>query len=270
MLAFVHILKTAGTTLDDILARLYGLRHCYLPHVPRKTALSAEDYPRVQRLCPPLISIAGHAVSAFSDLERARPDVRYYTLLRDPLVRCASHYQFQVQQHQVQQGYPFDQWIVKNLKRNHQTARIVGPNGTVRDAIQVLKSRFIFVGLVEHFDESLVMFRQLVDDPRLDIWYRRKRVAENDDIKNQLLNDPRTRSLLVEANRLDMELYEFATKELYPIFRRRYEGALERDVAEFKRANESPGRLRPQVNQLANRHISRRILRLKRAVSYYR
>ena len=61
MLAFVHILKTAGTTLDDILARSgYGLRHCYLPHVPRKTALSAEDYPRVQRLCPPLISIAGH------------------------------------------------------------------------------------------------------------------------------------------------------------------------------------------------------------------
>ena len=31
MLAFVHILKTAGTTLDDILARSYGLRHCYLP-----------------------------------------------------------------------------------------------------------------------------------------------------------------------------------------------------------------------------------------------
>ena len=84
----------------------YGLRHCYLPYVPRKTALSAEDYPRVQRLCPPLISIAGHAVSAFSDLERARPDVRYYTLLRDPLVRCASHYQMQVQQHQVQQGLP--------------------------------------------------------------------------------------------------------------------------------------------------------------------
>jgi hypothetical protein len=76
--------------------------------------------------------------------------------------------------------------------------------------------------------------------------------------------------LLVEANRLNMELYEFATKEFYPIFRRRYEGSLERDVAEFKRANESPGRLRPQVNQLANRHISRRILRLKRAVSYYR
>ena len=192
----------------------------------------------------------------------------YYTFLREPLVRCASHYQYQVQQ----QGktYSFDQWIVRDLKRNPETTRIAGPNGTVRDAIQILRSRFIFVGLVEHFDESLVIFRQRVDDPRLDIWYRRKRVAENDDIKNQLLSDPRTRSLLVEANQLDLELYEFAAKELYPIFRRTYEGSLDRDVAEFKRASESPGRLRPQVNLLATRYLSHRVLRVKRAMSYYR
>ena len=142
----------------------------------------------------------------------------YDTFLREPLVRCASHYQYQVQQ----QGktYSFDEWIVRDLKRNPETTRIAGPNGTVRDAIQILRSRFIFVGLVEHFDESLVMFRQRVDDPRLEIRHRRKRVAENDDIKNQLLSDPRTRSLLVEANQLDLELYEFAAKELYPMFRR--------------------------------------------------
>ena len=230
-----------------------------------KTAVSAEDYRRVQKLCPPLASIAGHAVTACSDLERARPDVQFYTFLREPLVRCASHFQYQVQDQK--QRFSFEQWIGRDIKRNPQTTRIAGPHSTVRDAIEILKTRFRFVGLVERFDESLVMFRQLVKDPRLDIWYRRKRVAASDEIKDRLLGDPRTRALLIDANRLDLELYEFAAQELYPAFRRRYEGALDRDVVEFKGANASRGGLRARVNLFANHHLSNRMVRLKRAMS---
>jgi hypothetical protein len=268
MLALVHIHKTAGTTLDDILARSYGVRHCYLPPVNGKTWLSADDYRRVQKLCPPLDSIAGHYVSAFSDLDIARPDIRYYTFLREPLVRCASHYQYQLQQ----QGkrYPFEEWIVRHVKRNPQTARIAGRNGTVSDAIEMLKTRFFFTGLVERFDESLVIFRQRVGDPRLAIGYRRRRVAENDDIKNELLADSRTRALIIEANRLDIELYEYAIEHLYPAFQRAYEGDLGRDVAAFKQSNGVSGGLRPHLNLLANRYVSSRFLNLKRSVSYYR
>ena len=268
MLAFVHIHKTAGTTLDDILAQSFGVRHCYLPAVNGKTSLSADDYRRVQKLCPPIDSIAGHYVSAFSDLDTARPDVRYYTFLREPLVRCASHYQYQVQQQG--KSYPFEEWIVRDIKRNPQTTRIAGRNGTVSDAIELLKKRFFFAGLVERFDESLVIFRQLTGDPRLEIRYRRRRVAENDDIKNQLLANPRTRALMIEANRLDIELYEYAVQDLYPAFQRAYEGDLDRDVAEFKTSNGSSARLVPQLKRLANRYVSSRFLNLKRSVSYYR
>jgi hypothetical protein len=114
------------------------------------------------------------------------------------------------------------------------------------------------------------MFRQLVGDPRLEIRYQRRRVAENDDIKNELLANPRTRALMVEANRLDSELYEYAVRELYPAFQRAYKGDLDRDVADFKKSNGSVGSLGPQLKLLANRYVSSRLQNLKRSVSYYR
>ena len=170
-----------------------------------------------------------------------------------------------------QQGksYPFEEWIARHIKRNPQTVRIAGRNGTVSDAIEMLKTRFFFTGLVERFDESLVIFRQLVGDPRLEIRYRRRRVAENDDIKNQLLANPRTRALMIEANRLDIELYDYAVQRLYPALQRSYKGDLDRDVADFKKSNGSVGRL-PQLKMLANRYVSARFLNLKRSVSYFR
>jgi hypothetical protein len=267
MIALVHIHKTAGTTLDDILARSYGVRHCHLPALPGKAILSAEDYRRAQRLWPPFVSITGHSVSAVSDLERARPDVRYYTFLRDPLVRCASHYQYQVQFQR--KNYAFEEWIARGIKRNPATTRIAGPNATAKDAIQLLKTRFVFVGLVERFDESLVLLRKLVCGPGLDIWYRKRLVAASDDIKERLLNDPRSRALLVDANREDSELYDFAVNELYPTFKKQYGDGLESDAAQVKKANGAPGRIGGRVKFIANHYVSRQLLGLKRTMAYY-
>ena len=263
MLAFVHIHKTAGTTFNEILARSYGVRHCNLHAFPGETALSAEDFRRLQRLWPPLVSIGGHIVSAYSDLDQVRPDVRYYTFLREPLIRCASHYQYQVQQQNKQ--YSFEEWIAKEIKRNPQTTRVAGRGASVDDAIRILERRMIFVGLVEHFDESLVMFRQIVADPRLTIWYRQRRVATGNDIKARLLSDPETRRLIIDANRQDLELYEHVSQTLYPAFRRGYRGTLDADVATFQKENEARSRLAPHLNLLANHYLGNRILNRKRA-----
>jgi hypothetical protein len=264
MLAFVHIHKTAGTTVNEILARSYGMRHCSLHAFPGETALSADDFRRLQRLWPPLVSISGHMISACSDLDRARPDVRYYTFLREPLVRCASHYQYQVQQ----QGkrYSFEDWIAKGNKRNPQTTRIAGRGATAAEAIRILERQMIFVGLLEQFDESLIVFRQIVADPRLTIWYRQRRVASSDDIKARLLSDPGTRQILIDANRQDLELYEHASRVLYPAFKRAYRGSLDHDVATFRKANQARSRLMPRLNLLANHYLGNQILNFKRSM----
>ena len=268
MIAFVHIHKTAGTTLNDILARSYGVRHCHLHAVPGQSVLSADDYRRAQRFLPPFVSIAGHAVSAIGDLERARPDVRYYTFLREPLVRCASHYQYQVRDQR--KPYSFEEWIVRGIKRNPQTTRIGGANATAADAIALLKTRFFFVGLVERFDESLVLLRKLVSGrglPSLDVWYRKRLVAKSDDIKEHLLTDPRSRALLVDANREDLKLYQYAVSELYPAFRQRHGNTLKADVAAMKNVNDAPGRIGSRMKLMANRYVTTQLVDLKRALA---
>jgi hypothetical protein len=72
----------------------------------------------------------------------------------------------------------------------------------------------MFVGLTERFDESMVLLRALVA-PDLDIRYERANVAKSSRIAKELLSDPVTRQMIVEANQGDLELYEYVLRELY-------------------------------------------------------
>jgi len=235
MLAFVHIEKTAGMTMNWVLRRSFGLRHCDV-HPWRKGAdcFSAQDYRGIQRLYPKLMSISGHDVKPYSDLGQICPDVQYYTFFREPLARCASHYQYQVQA--MGKKVSFEDWIAIERYRNWQTKKI-SANGDVATAIDALQKKFFFVGLSERFDESLVILRKRAAHHPFNIFYNPRNVASDNSIKNQLLNDTRTKELLVEANLTDITLYKFVLEELYPRQKREYGETLEADVIAFQGQN---------------------------------
>jgi hypothetical protein len=128
---------------------------------------------------------------------------------------------------------PLEEWIGSG---NAQTSWIAGTDD-LDAAIRTLREKFVFVGLVEHFDESLVMFQRKAADHRLNINYRSRNVAPKNAIKNQLLEDPRTNSMLIEAHRKDLALYEFVRDELYPQQKREYGSILDHDVEIFRNAN---------------------------------
>src|SRR5438552_15546752 len=96
LLVFVHINKTAGTTVRYILRSSYGARHCDVE--PWHGAwtdppFSTPDLQRVRRLYPKLASIAGHRVSGSVDLEEPGTELRYLTCLRRPIGPRASRVQ---------------------------------------------------------------------------------------------------------------------------------------------------------------------------------
>jgi len=264
VLAFAHIEKTAGITINRILRRSFGVRHCDVE--PWRGAweadfFSASDYRRLQRLYPRLESIAGHTVKPYSDLDQACSNIQYYTFLREPLLRCASHYQYQIQV--MRRNIPFEDWIETEKFRNFQTTKIAGI-AELHIGIRVLQ-RFMFVGLVERFDESLVIFQRRAGDPCLSISYRRENVAPSNIIKNQLLSNPKTRAQLVEANRIDLAVYEFVSRDLYRREKRQYGNTLDADVAAFKRTNSPPAfSLKLMLN------VFRRNALYKPALFYYR
>jgi hypothetical protein len=201
LLAFVHIEKAAGITVNHIMRREFGMSHCDVePCQQHNDYFSKEDLRRLRLLYPRLKSIAGHRVKPYSDLVEVCPEIRYYTLLREPVARCASHYQFQIQQ--MKRNVPFEEWIVQDKFRNFQVKKLVGRDD-LEAAIRQVQEGLVFTGMMERFDESMVLLRHRVKDFRP----------------------------------LDIKLYEFVSQELYPQFQRAYGDSLDADVAAFKASN---------------------------------
>jgi hypothetical protein len=94
------------------------------------------------------------------------------------------------------------------------------------------------VGLTERFDESMLLLKTLVA-PNLNISYEPVNVARKNNLAERLLSTESTRQMLLDANQVDLELYNYAKKELYPAFQREYGPNLERDVSDYQqnRAN---------------------------------
>ena len=180
MYAFVHIEKTAGTTMNSILRRSFGTGHCdirlplakrlvkYEP-TDRYKVVETADLQRVKRIYRNLRGIAGHQVKVYSDLAQGYPDICFFTFLRDPVKRYCSHYL-------TRAGLPssqvFDRWLASPWTHNWQTKMIAG-ECNAQKAIDLLATRFAFVGLVERFDESLLMFGQWLQEPDFRPEYRR-------------------------------------------------------------------------------------------------
>lgn len=234
MLAVVHIHKTAGTTLAGILKHSFGQRHCDVrSEDPAAPYYSARDLRRLkERFYPRLDSILGHDVRAYGDLEAEEPGIRYLTFLRDPLERCASHYQYDVQIGRV--DLSFEEWITHDAVRDRMTRHLAGSGATASDAVAIL-GRVEFVGLLHRFDESLVMMQRKLGIP--DVRYARKWVASASRIKKELLGNPETREMLESVNREDLILWDHVLTEVYPRQVAEYGPGLEAAVAHLQRRN---------------------------------
>lgn len=234
MLVFVHMHKTAGTTVSHILRSTFGLDHCQVePWHARWTgeAFSAHDLQRVRQFYPHLKSIAGHRVKAYPDLQESGTQLRYFTLMRHPVKLCASRFQYKVNVSR-KKNLDFEEWIQRDWPRDHQTKWIAGA-ADVHEAIRILHEKNIFVGLTERFDESMLLLKALLANG-LDISYRRVNVARDKSLAKGLLADERTRQMLVEAQQADLELYNYVKHEYYPAFQREYGPSLEADVAHYQ------------------------------------
>ena len=237
MLVFIHINKTAGSTVRYILRSSYGSRHCDVE--PWSAAwdeapFSMEDLRRLRRIYRDLASIAGHRVTGYADLEEDGGALDYFTFLRDPLRMCASRFQYHVD-HRKKTGIDFDEWIQRDWLRDAQTKRIAG-TANAGDAIEIIRRKKVFVGLTERFDESLVLLKAL-RAPDLDISYTRVNVARRNSLAEELLSNPETRQALIDANQADLELYRFVQDELFPAAEREYGPSLPESAAGLARAS---------------------------------
>lgn len=234
MLVFIHINKTAGSTVRYILRSTFGVNHCEVEpwHAPWiDPPFSSQDLQRLRKVYPNLESIAGHRVTGYMDLKENGTEFRYFSFMRDPLKTCASRFQYNIQ-YRKKKNLVFEEWIQRDWPRDHQTKMFAGV-ADVKKAIQVIKDKKIFIGLTERFDESMLLLKALMAK-NLNISYQPVNVARKNSIAEDLLSNENTRQMLIEANQADQELYDFVKNELYPSFQREYGPSLESDLANYR------------------------------------
>ncbi len=276
MLVFVHINKTAGSTVRYILRSSFGTRHCEVEpwHAQWSgSPFSSEDLWRLRKIYPRLESIAGHRLTGYIDLHEHGTQFDYFSFMRDPVKTCASRFQYNVQ-YRKKKDLIFEEWIQKDWTRNSQTKLIAGA-ADVEKAIRIIKDKNIFIGLVERFDESMLMLKAL-RAKRLNISYQRVNIASSNNIAKKLLSDENTRQMLVEANRVDQELYDYVDQELYPTYQREYGPSLADDVAQYQQTkansfnsrNLNASRLKQYLIYKPILYVYRRMVRSQSGLDY--
>ena len=266
-LVFVHVPKTAGTTLQSIISRLYK-PHEILAEYPAEPLSRLEQ--RFKRLSTEqhvtIKAILGHFPYGSCNWLEERPT--YVTVLRDPVDRLISHYHFvkRAPDHYLHktinvQDMLLEEYVGSGISLemdNGQTRMICGPAAMkipfgqctadmLAEAKYNLRNRIAVVGLTEDFDRTVILMRRMFG------WgwpfYVSRNRTRNRPRRTEIA--PETIHMMEEQNRFDIALYNYA-RELFNA-RVLEEGAgFEREVLRFKRANVTIGKLYCHLHEAPN------------------
>jgi hypothetical protein len=226
-LIFLHIGRTGGTTLGRVLranypssARFWADDSDLAASMRRLADLGVEERQR-------LAVVHGHV--AFGVHELLDRPARYLTLLRDPVERAISHYHYVCSRpyhrlHAEVSGRKLDltQYLESGLSLetdNWQTRSLAGDletpvaqcgQETLERAKRNVAEWFDVVGLLERFDESLVLWRRRYGW-RMPLHARRNAGRGRPDASEL---DEATLAALRGLNQLDLELYAWASERL--------------------------------------------------------
>ena len=212
IITFAHIPKTAGMTVQFLLRRHFGIRHLDLP---RGFVYTKELLSRDLKLSPQVRSLAGHSLRPFVDFGTLDDRLVWYTFLREPVNRLLSHYQHAVEKNGV--TAPLDRWMTDRTAGNWQVGMLSGAED-LDAAKQILDTKIRCVGLMERFDESLLLIRHRLQLPHFNVAYGKPRnTARRSDLRKRICEQcERHREEVMERNALDLALYDYAVNELYP------------------------------------------------------
>jgi len=219
-LCFMHIPKTAGNSLGRDMAKRFPESRVF--HDPSWAIQPIMDFPLYIRNSYQMVW--GHAL--FTQFRAVQPTNQVYvTMLRDPIERTISTYYY-ILSRPEHPFYPkvksmsledFLLWEEQDAVESHdlQTRYMSGVIDRTKDpdidqACSVLRDKFMFVGLVERYEESLALLNFTFGWPASEVKYLNTTPvrAKQSDIAPNVLR------LIRELNQNDIILYKFA-EELF-------------------------------------------------------
>jgi hypothetical protein len=255
-LLFMHIPKTGGSTLDNVIPQNYELNatvHVNPPHFRRDPAVAFRD-----GAFTPIV--LGHFKFDSIVYTFTAAPLAHLTVLREPIGRIISHYNFKLTTSRRDEPGAgaegdFERYfssLDNNECHNGQVLRVagmldrrtIGDPAAIEAALDIAKEnltrRFTFFGVTERYPEFILMCQRLLGWRH--IYYTKKKVTPDVPGRVHLDTlDPGVLEALREQNRVDIAFYEFAKRLADE--RIAQLGITEDDVAEFRRRNAVFGEL---------------------------
>lgn len=234
LLAFVHIEKTGGTSFINILRQNHVFSHLDVRpfHKTSNRIFSALDLQCALRILPRLQCISGHSIKPHSDLARVAQNIRFVTLLRNPIDRCLSQYEYWVSAMARELSFP--EFLAIEENSNFQTKKIAGVSDAAV-AARILDKKFFAVGLTEQFDSFLMILSQKLGGTPWDLRYRRLNqgsgVVDREALRHCHADE------IAFHNAEDLMLFKHVQCKRWPVFVHEYAGDLEGDVQRFRTWN---------------------------------
>jgi hypothetical protein len=227
LLVFIHIPKTAGSTLRAIIGRQYRNQEIFRIHWNFDRNDPFASFLKLPQEKQDKTKIVyGHI--PFGLHEYVKRSVLYFTLLRDPVDRAISHY-YHIRKlpnhfyHRMAVEMDIGEFILRSRFREFDNGQVRQLTGTgllpfgqcsedlLLQAITHLQNHFCFVGLQERFDESIVLLRRRLQWQKPPL-YRRRNVNPWRRHAPSLSSEALA---IVEAhNELDRRLYAWAAAQL--------------------------------------------------------
>ena len=251
---FLHIPKTAGTTLYRIMDRHYRREAVY-------TIWQDGTLDDFKHLSPARRSqirlLRGHVGLGLHEFLSG--PTSYFTFLREPIDRVISYYHYvrRTPQHYCYELVTSQRLGLKEFVESRtdpmldkaQTRLLSGlatgqevPFGEctadlLEAARRNLRERMAVIGLTDEFDQTLLLLKKAFGWNKL--FYARQNVSTDSTGRHDL--EPATLDAIVKVNQLDLELYRYA-KELFAGQLRQQNESFVQEVRSFQNTNR---RLRP-------------------------
>ena len=254
MIVFNHIPKTAGTSLKYILRRNFGIHHVDTQKT-KQQVYTADDLKFARKVFFGVKAISGHNLID-PRVYLNEPGVQLITILRDPVMRCASHYQDHVLRRNERKS--FKDWIEDTDQQNLSCKNITGSNDLAK-AKKLLKESYVVVGITERFQDTLKLMQILLDES-FDLYNIRRITASSNEVKINLLEDEASLKLLKKHNQLDQQLYDFVLEDIFLPSLERYGEQMDSIIIpqlDLNKRNESVRRYSIRYNNYVYRPLIR-------------
>lgn len=266
MYGFIHIYKSAGMTLKYMLRASYGASHFDvepLAGVKQPIPFSEKDLSFVLGIKSNLAGFAGHRVKAFAEMGVYSDRINYFTIMRDPIVRAASAFQYSYNYQKKYNGkiLSFEEWLEDPYSSNLHCKMISGVS-SFEVTVDIVEKKNIFIGNINNYYESLVMLKR-AHLSKLNIIKSSFNVSNNNRLSNKIMSDKRLRVHLIETNAEDQKLFDYATNVLYQKYISEYGLGLDEEVSKLPNVFTFKQRCRLLANKVFRNTIYKPMLRYK-------